>query len=506
VEPLTFKPLRIPPENWKKVQFDWFRRSSLRVPLIVAKRDSPGNFWKVLQDYDGNAAGIPEVPFENSPAAPASQARIAAAEKIRANADLQDDRITIDTSKPGHPLWVKVSYHPDWRITEGAGELYPASPAFMLLVPRTPRVVLTFDTASGVYLWGKILSLFTLVVLLLKAPPLLTIMHSIPFTRLRGAGKRPAGDGETDPGAIEPTVLPSSATAMNARFLAAFALMAVIIVAAVSTRNHRDPVLLCELAAGKLEDIVYGKSGPGASATPGEPALPQSRQTLEILGLLNECIIKFGSSAALDNAVLYKGSLLYAWNKWDDLRPMLENFLHGNPDTRIYAQCLSWLGEAALNTGQKDDAQRYFRQALCCWPPNNATKQAGLHLSEKIGAAPLLQEAKDLMTSGRYLEAYNICGALASSPDRRIRDQSVLCLAYCCFYMNRCEEACDHFLQWFSDNFDSPESAAVQVDFRQCQAIAAQNRDWMQGYEPGVGATTSGIIVRLLEGAGIKLR
>ena len=39
VEPLRFKPMRIPPQDWKKVQFDWFRKSSLRVPLVVASED-----------------------------------------------------------------------------------------------------------------------------------------------------------------------------------------------------------------------------------------------------------------------------------------------------------------------------------------------------------------------------------------------------------------------------------------------------------------------------------
>ena len=83
---------------------------------------------------DGDPEHIPEVPYSRM------------IEKIQAQAVLSDGKITIDTSKPGHPLWIKVSYHPDWRITEGAGELYLASPAFMLLVPRTSRVVLTFDT------------------------------------------------------------------------------------------------------------------------------------------------------------------------------------------------------------------------------------------------------------------------------------------------------------------------------------------------------------------------
>ena len=104
----------------------------------------------------GDPERIPEVPIPSR------------YEKIRAQAILGDGKITIDTSKPGHPLWIKVSYHPDWRITEGAGELYLASPAFMLLVPQTSRVVLTFDTGAGIYLWGKILFFLTLMVFILR--------------------------------------------------------------------------------------------------------------------------------------------------------------------------------------------------------------------------------------------------------------------------------------------------------------------------------------------------
>ena len=74
-----------------------------------------------------------------------------AAPPVEATATLDKNRIVVETSAPHHPLWLKVSYHPDWRISEGAGELYLASPAFMLLVPETSRVVLRFDTSGGFY-------------------------------------------------------------------------------------------------------------------------------------------------------------------------------------------------------------------------------------------------------------------------------------------------------------------------------------------------------------------
>ena len=278
--------------------------------------------------------------------------------------------------------------------------------------------------------------------------------------------------------------------------------MAIVVVVTLSMRNHHDPVLLYELAAGKLDKINEASSGTAGPA----PALSPSGETLRVLDLLDECIEKFGPSSVLDHSMCYKASLLYAWKKWDDLLPMLEGFLKDNPDNRIYPDCLTWLAEASLNMGRKDDAERFYRQALFSWPENNATKQAGLRLAEMIGAASLLEEAKALMASGKYLEAYNIFGALTMSQDRKIRDESVLSLAYCSFYMNRCEEASNHFLQWFSDNSEAPESDRVQADFRQCQAIIAQNKEWMRGFEPGAAAPAgSGLIVRFLDWAAHNL-
>ena len=490
VEPLRFRPLRIPPQDWKKVQFEWFRKSALRVPLVVASEDSPGDFRKSLQNYDGDPERIPEVPIPGY-------------ETTRAQALLGDGNITINTSKPGHPLWIKVSYHPDWRITEGAGELYLASPAFMLLVPRTSRVVLTFDTGAGIYLWGKILFFLTVMVFIIKILPVRAI-RLLRFSIWRPGGilERRKGHSRAHPDRTESSLPLPVRIRINAGFFAAFALMAAIILGAISTRNHRDPVLLYDLAIGKFQRTNNDKSGPGK---------PASRDSLDPawldLDLLDECIAKFGHSSVLDYCMLYKASLMFASKRWADLRPMLEEFLEKNPDSRIYAEGITLMGEASFNMGQREDAERFFRQALFSWPESDATKQAGLRLAEMIGADALLETAKGLLASGRYLEAYNIYGALALSPDRKIRDESVLSLAYCSFYMNRSQEASDLFLQWLNDNFEAPESAQVQADLRKCQAIIAQNKEWMTGPDSrSASPARSGLIVRVLNWAGRGLR
>jgi len=508
VEPLGFRPLRIPPGDWRKVQFDWLRKSSLKVPLIVASKDSRGDFWKSLQPYDGNPERIPEVPIPEG-------------EDIQAKATLSDGKITIDSSKPGHPLWIKVSYHPDWRITEGAGELYLASPGFMLLVPRTSRVVLTFDTGAGIYIWGKILFFLTILVFVIKAVICKVLRRKAPPRTVSGQDSRGAwtmaiswfhrifgGRRQKDgmhTGRVESPAASPARAWNNAGFLAALVLVVAVLLGAISTRNHRDPYLLYELAAGKFERSEHDKSLFGESMSQDSPD-STSGQTWPDIKLLDECIGKFGHSSVLDHCMLYKAWIMDSMKMWGDLRPMLEKFLEDNPDNRIYAEGLAWMGKASLNMGQKEDAERFFRQALASWPDNNATRQAGLHLAEMTGADALLEDAKELLASGDYIRAYNIYRALALSADKKTAREGIICLAYCSFYMNRWQEASDLFVQWLNDNFDTPESARVQADFKQCQAIIAKIKGYMPGLEPGAASPApSGLIVRFLNWAGEEM-
>ena len=195
-----------------------------------------------------------------------------------------------------------------------------------------------------------------------------------------------------------------------------------------------------------------------------------------------------------------------AEKRWSDLRPMLEDFMENNPDNRIYAESLTWMGEACLNMDQREDAERFFRQALFTWPPNSATERAGLHLAQMVGADAIFVEAKALLASGRYLEAYNLYRGLTFSADKKIADQGILSLAYCSFHMNRFLEASNLFTKWLNGNFDAPESAEAQAHLRQCLAIIAQYKEWKIGPYPGSATPArSGLIVRFLNWAGQTL-
>jgi hypothetical protein len=61
--------------------------------------------------------------------------------ELRERIDYQ--RITIENTRPGHPVLVRVSYHPRWQATTGE-KVWLAAPSFMLVFPKGERVELVF--------------------------------------------------------------------------------------------------------------------------------------------------------------------------------------------------------------------------------------------------------------------------------------------------------------------------------------------------------------------------
>jgi hypothetical protein len=123
VEPLGFAPVRVPLEGWRDAAYRWLTRKPPNRALLVFTDDPrfdvvPPDPW----------APPPEVPLPGG----VDVETTVAAEEIR-----------IHTSRPGHPLLVKVSYHPRWRA-EGADGPYLASPGLMLVVPRQSEVYLRY--------------------------------------------------------------------------------------------------------------------------------------------------------------------------------------------------------------------------------------------------------------------------------------------------------------------------------------------------------------------------
>ena len=128
VDPLAYAPVRSSAEGWPDQAFRWFTRKPPNRAVLVFTDD---------QRFDVAAtdpwAPPPEVPLAGG---------------VEVSETIEPESLRIATSRPGHPLLVKISYHPRWRA-EGAFGPYLASPGLMLLVPRQREVRLAYAARTG---------------------------------------------------------------------------------------------------------------------------------------------------------------------------------------------------------------------------------------------------------------------------------------------------------------------------------------------------------------------
>jgi hypothetical protein len=123
VEPLAYAPVRSSPDGWRDQAFRWFSRKPPNRAVLVFTGDR--RFEVAASDP---WAPPPEVPLPGG---------------VEVSESIEAESIRFTTSRPGHPLLVKVSYHPRWRA-EGAFGPYLASPGFMLVVPWQREVRLVY--------------------------------------------------------------------------------------------------------------------------------------------------------------------------------------------------------------------------------------------------------------------------------------------------------------------------------------------------------------------------
>jgi hypothetical protein len=113
--------VRSSPRGWREKAYRWFTRKPLAPALLVFTDDQ--RFGLVEGDEYLAPAAVPLPPG------------------VEVEERVEPERVTIRTNRVGHPLLVKISYHPRWRAT-GARGPYLVSPALMMVVPESETVVL----------------------------------------------------------------------------------------------------------------------------------------------------------------------------------------------------------------------------------------------------------------------------------------------------------------------------------------------------------------------------
>jgi len=141
VEPVRLEPIEVDTVDWRETAFRWFGRATPRTPLLI-QSERGVRATKDLNEVDR---------LLDDPAR-----LISGVEAVRVESTLENHRIRISTNRPGHPLLVKVAYHPRWSSTTGE-EIHLVTPGFMLVYPRGREIVLVFGE-TPISIAGKILT------------------------------------------------------------------------------------------------------------------------------------------------------------------------------------------------------------------------------------------------------------------------------------------------------------------------------------------------------------
>jgi len=123
---MAFAPVRSSRRGWRDKAYRWFTRKPLSPAHLVFTDEDDARFTVTERD---EWLAPPEVPLEGG---------------VSVREEVGREGLTFTTSRVGHPLLVKISYHPRWKA-EGADGPYLVSPALMMVIPRQPTVRLTYS-------------------------------------------------------------------------------------------------------------------------------------------------------------------------------------------------------------------------------------------------------------------------------------------------------------------------------------------------------------------------
>jgi len=318
VEPLRFEPLVLASDDWKRDFFAWFKRpGSGGVPLLRDRgEERPAPSWQRVTSLPDS---IPRRPLRGA---------------VEVTSELAAEEIRIRTSRPGHPLLVKVSYHPRWRV-EGAEAVWLASPSFMLVVPTESEVTLVYGRAAADR-WGLGLTMMAVLVVVSAG-----VGRAVAYRRDGREGDSGRFHGDT----VAVAGWASSVLDRTFRY-----------------RNLWAPALLAALAVGAVS-VRWAWT---------DPWVPH-RQGLELFQngdyegaelLLLRSIEAAPSSTAAYYSAYYHSLCAYRTRRWEETLLRFTDFIRDYPDGELVAEAHFRVAEAFQGTGRTDEAAARWRLVL----------------------------------------------------------------------------------------------------------------------------------------------
>ncbi len=133
VEPLLNHPFLFSRKDWRDTSYRWFMRRELKDVFLVFVKQNRESDRLLFKHQATELDEVERVPYPKK--------------DVQVRSRILPEQIEIETSEIGHPLLIKVSYHPNWRVT-GAERIYMVSPSFMLIFPTEKNVRLSFEPGA----------------------------------------------------------------------------------------------------------------------------------------------------------------------------------------------------------------------------------------------------------------------------------------------------------------------------------------------------------------------
>jgi hypothetical protein len=124
--------LNVPQAQWTNLVVKWYENmNDLKTPIIWDNGDPA--LKNITSITAAEADNPPQVPYDG-----ADTGRVVS-EK------LDNEKFTFDVNQAaiGKPVWIKISYFPNWHVSGAAGP-FLGSPSFMVVIPTQTHVVLTY--------------------------------------------------------------------------------------------------------------------------------------------------------------------------------------------------------------------------------------------------------------------------------------------------------------------------------------------------------------------------
>ena len=339
--PLELAPVLVRTKTWKEDSYRWFMRAGPDDPTPVFAKD-------VADDERGLFAGVVDDVRGELPRRPLGPPPVLE-ERMEA-----PDRITVTGCRPGHPVLVRISYHPRWRSLTGE-KVWLAGPSFMLVVPRGERLDLVF----GGGFWASAGHALTALGLLLLALGLL------PFGRTLATGL----------GERLRTHAPEPVLALLRRS------------ESWSVRTRRSvlggglglgAVLLTSAAVVLYvpnADAVYRRAQRLYDASRFDEAAPDFREAQHLAPL----------SATAIHSTYFEAIIYFRQEKWRQAEKTFQRLMATFPEAPNVPEALYHVGICRLHLGDLEGARAAWEQTRASFPTTPWSKYAGDRLAEVAG-------------------------------------------------------------------------------------------------------------------------